>query len=123
MKDDRAACVDDAWFLVNAASKLHLYLSGGMSMDMYLVYLIREDWPVEERWNIIISRLFEANILEYVRQMELKSFYSKLKYSEKEKNRQKFQVMTLKEMAFAFALLGIGLAFSTAVFIVEVLIG
>ena len=123
LKDDRAACVDDPWFLVNAASESYLYLSNGMSLDMYLVYLIREDWPVEERWNIIISRLFEANILEYVRQMKLKSFYSKAKYSEKEKNRQKFQVMTLKEMAFDFALLGIGLAFSTAVFIVEVLIG
>ena len=123
LKDDSAACVDDDWFLVAAASKSHLHLSNGMSMNMYLVYLIREDWPVEKRWNAIISRLFEAHILEYVRLKKLKSFYSKLKYSEEERNRQKFRVMTLQEVAFAFALLGIGLAFSSAVFVAEVLMG
>ena len=123
LKDDNAACVRDWWFLVDAATKPNLHLSNGMSMNMYLVYPIRRDWPVEERWNTIMSRLSEANILESVRMKELKLLFSKAKYSEKEKNRQKFQVITLQELAFAFAILGIGLAFSTVVFIVEVLIG
>ena len=90
---------------------------------MYLVHLIRDDWPVEEEWNIVLSRLFETNKVEYVRLRGLKSLSSKLKYSEKDKNRQMFQVITLQELAFAFAILGIGLAFSTVVFIVEVLMG
>ena len=92
-------------------------------VNEYTLYLIRDDWPVEEKWNIVLSRLFEANIVEYVPLRGLKSFSSKLKYSEKEKNRQMFQVITLQKLAFAFAILGIGLAFSTVVFIVEVLIG
>ena len=123
LKDDSAACVRDGWFLVDAATKPNLHLSNGMAMNMYLVYPIRGDWPVEERWNTIMSRLFEANILEYVREKELKLLISKAKYSAKEKNRQKFQVITLENLAFAFAILGIGLAFSTVVFIVEVLMG
>ena len=45
---------------------------------------------------------------------------SKIKYKEKEKAHQKFQVITLKDLAFAFKILGIGLAISTVVFFVEV---
>ena len=49
LKDNSVACVDDCWFLVDAASNAYLHLSNDISMDMYLVYLFREDWPVEER--------------------------------------------------------------------------
>ena len=123
LRDDSAACVGDWLFLIDAVAKLNLYLSNDMSMNMYLVYLIRDDWPVEGQWNIISSRLFEANILEYVRLKELKSLSSKLKYSKRENHRQEFQIIGLQELTFAFAILGIGLAFSTVVFIVEVLMG
>ena len=123
LRDDSAACVEDWWFLVEVVTKSNLHMSNGMSMEMYLVYLIRDDWPVAEKWNIILSRFFEANILEYVRLKELKLLSSKLKHQEEEKKRQKFKVITLQELAFAFGILGIGLAFSTVVFIVEVLMG
>ena len=123
LRDDSAACVDDGWFLVDAVAKSNLHLSNDMSMNMYLIYLTRDDWPVEGKWNIILSRLFEANILESVRMKELKLLFSKAKYSEKAKYGQKFQVITLQELAFAFAILGMGLAFSTVLFIAEVLMG
>ena len=123
LRDDSAACVEDWWYLVDAVTKSDLHLSNDMAINMYLVYLIRDDWPVEERWNTIMSRLVEANILEYVRLGEFKSLYSKLRYREVEKNRQEYQVITLQELAFAFAILGIGLAFSTLIFILEVLMG
>ena len=118
-----AACFDDWWFLIETVAKSNLHLSNGIITNMYLVYFIRDDWPVEKRFNTIISRLFEANILESVRMKKIKLFFSKLKYSEKEKYMQKFQIITLQQLAFAFAILGVGLAFCTVVFIVEVLMG
>ena len=48
--------------------------------------------------------------------------YDKVKFDKKEKGEQKFEVITLAQLAFAFAILGIGLAFSTVVFIVEILV-
>ena len=45
----------------------------------------------------------------------------KIKYDKAEKDKQKFEVMTMKELAFAFAILVIGLACSTVIFIVEIL--
>ena len=83
--------------------------------------MIEDDWPVEERLNTILARLFEANIFEYVRMKKPGLTFPKLKYKEKEKDNQKFQEMTLQELAFAFAILGIGLVFSTVIFIIEVL--
>ena len=121
LRDDSAACVRDKWFLIDKAADPKIHLSHDISMEMNIAYLIRDDWPVEKRLNTILSRLVEANILEYVQLKKLKSWYSKLQYSEREKSNQKFQVITLQELAFAFAILGIGLVFSTVVFIVEML--
>ena len=121
LRDDSAACVHDRWFLIDMAADPNIHLSHDISMEMNTVYLIRDDWPVQERLNTILSRLVEANILDYVQLKKLKSWNSKLQYREKEKSNQKFQVIKLQELAFAFAILGIGLVFSTVVFIVEVL--
>ena len=121
LRDDSAACVKDWWYLIDTAANSNLHLSNGMSMDWYLVYLIRDDWPVEERLNTILSRLVEANILEYVRLKKPKAWFSKLQYSERQEYNQKFKVIKLQELAFAFDILGIGLVISTVVFIVEIL--
>ena len=121
-REDSAACVEDGWFLIDIAADPNIHLSHDLSMEMHIVYLIRDDWPVEERLNTILSRLFEANILEYVRLKKPNSWNSKLQYSEREKYNQKFKVITLQELAFAFAILGIGVVLSTVVFIVEVVI-
>ena len=120
LRNARAACVKEWSRAIDSAAKLSLYPSKDKLIKVFLVYLIRDDWPIEERLNTIISRLFEANILEYVHMTEPGLTISKLKYNEEEKANQKFEVITLKELAFAFAFLGIGLAFSTVVFIVEV---
>ena len=87
---------------------------------MFLVYLIREDWPVEEKLNTIVSRLIEAGIFSRVSFEKEDSTMRKIKYDEKEKDKQKFAVMTLNELTFAFAILGIGLACSTVIFILEI---
>ena len=121
LRDKSAACVEDWWYFVDTAATTTLHLSNDMSMNFFLVYLIRDDWPVEERLNILISRLFEANIFENVRLKKPNLLLSKMKNSEQEEYEQKFQVITLQELAFAFSILGVGLVFSAVVFIVEVL--
>ena len=122
LRDAGAACVLEWSFAVESAAKLNLHPSKDKLINMFIVYLVRKDWPVEKRLNVVMSRLFEANILEYAYAKEPSLTISKLKYNEKEKAKQKFKVITLKELAFSFAILGIGLAFSTAIFIVEVII-
>ena len=46
---------------------------------------------------------------------------SKHKYIKKEKTNQKFQVITLKDLALAFPIPRIRVAFSTVIFMVEVI--
>ena len=122
LRDDGAACVMGSLYAVDLADKLNLYQSNDWLITSYLVYIIRDDWPIEERLNAVISRLFEAHIIEYVRMKKPALKIAKLKYHEKEKDDQKFQVIHLKELAFAFVILGIGLAFSTVVFIIEMFV-
>ena len=120
LKDASVACVRDRMMLLNTANKYDLHLSSDYLIKMYIVYLIREDWPVKDKLNTVISRLFEANIFERVLLTEIDSTVRRIKYNEKEKDNQKFEIMTLKELAFAFAILGIGLACSTVIFVVEI---
>ena len=120
LEEAAAACVSDRLHLVNIAKTYDLHLSSNHLMKMFIVYLIREDWPVEEKFNTAISRLVEADIFNRVWFEKVDSTMRRIKCDEKEKDKQKFEVMTLKELAFAFAILGIGLAFSTVIFIVEI---
>ena len=120
LRDDSAACVSDRRQLVNTANEYHLHLSDTI-IQIFFAFNIRSDSPLEKRWNIIISRLVESNIIEYVLMKDLELFLRKEKFYEKEKENQGFTVMTLKDLAFAFAILGIGLACATVVFFAEVL--
>ena len=119
LKDNAAACVNDKRELVNIANKYDLHLSDPVIKE-FAVFLIRDDWPVEERWDTVMSRLFEGHIIEYIFMKDDKSRSRKQKIDEKEKENQTFTVIVFKELAFAFVILGIGLAVSTVVFFVEV---
>ena len=119
LKDDSAACVGERLYLPEDADKFDLHLSNTL-IHMFIAYPIREDWPLEERMNTIISRLFESNIVDRIYMKELQLTLRKQEFHEKEKEIQRFTVIVLKDLAFAFAILGIGLAGATAVFLVEV---
>ena len=122
LRDNSAACVADRRHLVNIANKYDLHLSD-MLMQAFVVFVIRKDWPVEERFNTIVSRIFEGHIIEYVFMKQIESASMKQKIDEKEKENRTFTVIALKDLEFAFAILGIGLAISTVVFLIEVCIG
>ena len=121
IKDAGAACLRERGYAINIAAKFNLHSSNDLLTTWFGVYMIREDWPVEERLNTVISRLFEANIFDFVWNKQPKLTILKIKYNQKEKANQKFQVITLEDLAFAFTILGIGLAFSTVIFISEVI--
>ena len=122
LEDAGAACVWRRSFLTDIAKKYDLHLSNDYLMQSFGVYLIRKDWPAEEKINTLISRLVEANIFDRVARERIEEERKRNKYNEKEKEKQKFEVMRLKDLAFAFAILGIGLACSSVVFIIENLI-
>ena len=119
LRNNSAACVRERRHLINIANKYHLHLSDKM-MQGFTAFMIRKDWPVEERVNTVISRLLEGHIIEYVYMKEIESVLMKQKIDEKDKENQTFTVIALKDLGFAFAILGIGLAISTVVFFVEV---
>ena len=120
LEEAAAACVSDRSYLVNIAKKYDLHLSSNSFMKFFVVYLIREDWPVEEKLNTVLSRLVEGHIFHRIWWKKVDPTIRKIKYDEAKKDKQKFKVMTLKELAFAFAILAIGLTCSTVVFIVEI---
>ena len=122
LRDDAAACIHDKTYLVKEANRYKLHLSNEI-INMFLVFPIREDWPVEKRLNTIISRHIEGNIIDYVIKRAPDEILRKWKYYEKKKNEHGFTVMTLKVLAFAFPIPGIGLAGATVVFFVEIWIG
>ena len=120
LEDAGAACVRDRSNLINFAKKYDLHLSSDYLVQSFAIYFIREDWPVEEKLNTFILRLFETNIRERVTWNSVGSATRRMKYNEKEKEKKKFEVMTLKQLEFAFAILGIGLACSSVIFLVEI---
>ena len=121
LEDAGAACVHEWSLLVNIAKSSDLHLSRNQLIRMFLVYLIREDWPVEEKLNTVISRLVEADIFHRVSRKKIDSTIRRIKYDEEKKDKQEVKVMTLNELAFTFAILGIGLGCATVIFIVEIL--
>ena len=120
LEDTGAACVREKTALFVIAGKYNLHLSSDYLVKMFIAYMIREDWPVEEKLNTLISRLFETHIYHRVLSGKLDSRMKRMKFNENEEKKQKFEVMTLKELAFAFAVLGIGLACSTVIFFLEI---
>ena len=119
LRDNAAACVNERRYLVYTANKFDLHLSDTM-IQMFVAYLIREDWPLENRLNTLISRLVESNIVENAFMNDLELILRKQKFYEKEKENHGFTVIVLKDLAFAFAILGIGLAGATVVFFIKV---
>ena len=119
LRDNTAACVNEKRQLVDKASKNDLHLSGAL-MQGFLGFVIRKNLPLEERLNTVISRLVEGNIIEKIITKDIALQLRNQKIDEKEQGNQRFTVMTLKDLAFAFAILGIGLAAAAVVFFIEV---
>ena len=118
LRDDSAACFMKRDQLVNSAYMNDLHLSDMLEGNDFM-FIVRDDWPPQERFNLLLSRLFESNIIERVYSEDYKLFLRKQKFYEEEKANQSPTVIALKDVAFAFAMLGIGLTGATVVFFIE----
>ena len=118
LRDDSAACFMKRDQLVNSAYMNDLHLSDMLEGNDFM-FIVRTDWPLRERFNLLLSRLFESNIIERVYSEDYKMFLRKQKFYEEEKANQGPTVIVLKDLAFAFAMLAIGLAGATVVFFIE----
>ena len=118
LRDDSAACFMKRDQLVNSAYMNDLHLSDTLMLK-YFMYTVRKDWPVLKRFNLLVSRLYESNIIERVFTNDSELSFKKQKFYEKEKENQGPTVITLTDLAFAFAILGIGLSGATVVFFIE----
>ena len=117
-RNDSAACLRIRTDLIQISNKYDLHVSDTVIYN-FGAFSIRGDWPLEERWNILISRLVESHLIEHFRKAKFTFILEKHKFYEKEKKNQDPTVIVLKDLVFAFAILGIGLAGATVVFFFE----
>ena len=122
LKDSSAVCVHERSHLLALQKKKDFYVSTKNLAELSLVYVVREDWPLQDRVDQIILRLSEANLINYQFQKERNALSPVLKFYEKWNEKRKFKVLRLKNLKFAFEFLAIGLGFATVTFIVEVLL-
>ena len=124
MRDTRAACVRQWLLLVEDAVALnYLHLARHYIFSGYMIFVIRPDWPLEQRINQIFVRMREMHLTEY---WEGRLIHDKLNLFLSIKNLgeiYQYKPITLPEMYFAFAILAIGLTFAFVSFTVEVAIG
>ena len=120
LNDSSAVCISDRPYLLALKKKNKFYVSNNNLMEYSTVYVIREDWPLQDRFDRIILTLSEANLINYQKERDalltVSKFYTKLN------NKRKFKVLRLKNLKFAFKFLATGLWFATVTFIVEVLL-
>ena len=122
LKDPMAACLRGTYVLLYQAAQCKLHLSREYIYKNYYTYAIRENWPLEQRLNEILSSLTESSILEYKLRKDADQQMQIIKVREMLYEDQGFQIITLGELSFAFAILGIGLGCATVTFIIEIVL-
>ena len=124
MRDTRAACVRQWLLLVEDAVTLnYLHLAREDIYKDYVIFVIRQNWPLEQRINQIIRRMRESHFIEYWKDKLIRDKLNKFLYYKALAESYFYKPVTLSQMDFAFAILAIGLTFAFISFIVEVAIG
>ena len=122
LNDSSAVCISDRSYLLAVAVENHFYVASKDLKEFDVVYVIREDWPLQARINQVISRLIEAYLNNYQFQKERNLLKRSILLHKNTNKNQKFKVLRLKNLEFAFRFLGIGLGLATVSFIIEVLL-
>lgn len=118
--DSSAACLLAAQGgVLDMVKELELHTSSEFITTLYSAFEIRLDWPLEQKVNIILSIMVEADVIlpwdVKCKPVQLSDF----KYDKEVQNNEEFKKIELAELAFAFVILGIGLACATIVFVIE----
>ena len=119
LRDSLSACVRNEIPIMYDALKLNLHPSKDRIVNLYFIFAIRDDWPLEQRTNTFYTHMVESGLIEYShRKSNAKPLYD-MELHEYMYENQNFKAITLKQLKFIFVILGIGLACATVSFIVE----
>ena len=122
LSDPFTACISGRSHLLTIAAKNDFYVSDRDIVEFYVVYAIREDWPLQDSFNRIITRLFEANLNFNQLQKERNALLLFTEFYKAAKEHRMFKALRLGNLNFAFEFLGIGLGLATVSFVAEVLL-
>lgn len=126
-RDASAACISMASpDLFDHAQASGLHVSSEFYDSAYVAFEIQSDWPLEQRINVMMARLVEADLLrpwdvrcssERLVDFQLTDYQRTML-----RKSRTFESIDLAQFAWAFVILGIGLACATVTFVAELAI-
>lgn len=121
LKNASIACVSTKGHLIDAAIKLKLHMSKNPVAEFPMRYVLRENWPLEEKFYRHIAQRVEAGTYSHWYKVHCEQGMRIIENNENPRSSDSHKVLMLKDMDFAFVILAFGLACSTIVFVVELL--
>ncbi|KAK0161609.1 hypothetical protein PV327_010064 [Microctonus hyperodae] len=120
LNDSSSACIERPQRMLRYAISHKLHISQSEFGVAYVVNWCREHWPLTKKINIYLSRMIESGLYEYWRSQELTMPLKKLKISERDETYvTPDHSIELRDLLFAFELLGVGLICSIIIFVIE----
>ncbi|KAK0157301.1 hypothetical protein PV328_011059 [Microctonus aethiopoides] len=120
LNDSSSACIERPQRMLRYATSHKLHISQSKFGVAYVVNWCREHWPLAKKINVYLSRVIESGLYEYWRSQELTMPLKKLKITEREEtNVIPDHPIELRDLLFAFELLGVGLMCSIIIFVIE----
>ena len=112
-------CIHETTILIECGLILSLHVSSEILVSLHIINVIRSDWPLQERIDLTLSRMNDAGLVKFLYMKNHKDLFRAYEIYKKGDEDQTFKVMTMKDLSFAFVILGIGLAFACIAFVVE----
>lgn len=111
-KKSRVACIDRLDHIKGIQNKAHV--SKETAADFYECFIIRKNWPIKKKIDLILSRLMESGVISQLRYKHVQVPYKDMN------NGPKYRKLTLREdLLFAFKFLICGLVLSAVCFAIE----
>lgn len=122
-KNSSIACVSSEENVIAGAIDSKLHMSRNSMLEIPMSMALRNDWPLEERFNRHNFRISESGFRNYLSETLYSNDYGTLDLIENEGSGEGCKVLFLKDLDFAFVLLAIGLGCASIAFVVESFIG
>ena len=84
LNDSSVICVSDRRYLFSRKKKNKFDISHNNLMEYSTVYVVRKDWPLQDRFDRIILKLSYANLIDYQFQKEYKALIPVTNFHKKE---------------------------------------
>lgn len=121
LADPSIACVGFRDLLINDTIESKLHMSTNSVYQAFMFWPNRKDWPLQEKSSRHNFHYVESGIADHHQKMVFEKSFRILDANENEDSGQKFKVLTLDDLGFAFTILGFGLTCATLSFVIELL--